>query len=583
MLNINKMNKILIAACFMTGFATFAQKADAVPLDPMKDKNLMTWYHQDFSSSNTYGVNTQNAYKYLESKGLKAKPVIVGVLDSGVEVDHPGLIKNMWKNVNEVPNNGKDDDGNGYIDDIYGWNFSGGKKVDVDIDNMEVTRVVKKFQSIFEGSNSTQNKANQAKMPEEFAMYMKSKEIFTKKSVEAKQNYETYKRIQGMIPLMITMLNGKNLTQEVVGAIKPTTAEQAMAAAVLSQISRDPSVADKGPAEVQTFLEAQMKEALDYYEPQATKQYNLDYDPRASIVGDNYEDYSERKYGNNHYEGPDAQHGTHVAGIIAGLPQGTEVQYGVGYKTAKIMTVRAVPDGDERDKDIANAVRYAVDNGAKILNMSFGKPVSPGKEVVWDAFKYAESKGVLLVKAAGNENENIAENVYYPTNFKNVEDAKPFINNMIVVGASTNDNDFLRASFSNYNQKMVNVFAPGDKIYSTVPDGKYEYLQGTSMASPVVAGAASVLLAYMPNLTPAQMIEALVKTSNKSSVNAMINSNTNNRFDLISEAGGVIDLKKAAEYAYTHFYKPSAITIPSKSTPSKSKKKVIPKKAVTRK
>ena len=154
---------------------------------------------------------------------------------------------------------------------------------------------------------------------------------------------------------------------------------------------------------------------------------------------------------------------------------------------------------------------------------------------------------------------------------------------MIVVGASTNDNDFLRASFSNYNQKMVNVFAPGDKIYSTVPDGKYEYLQGTSMASPVVAGAASVLLAYMPNLTPAQMIEALVKTSNKSSVNAMINSNTNNRFDLISEAGGVIDLKKAAEYAYTHFYKPSAITIPSKSTPSKSKKKVIPKKAVTRK
>ena len=577
------MNKILIAACFMTGFATFAQKADAVPLDPMKDKNLMTWYHQDFSSSNTYGVNTQNAYKYLESKGLKAKPVIVGVLDSGVEVDHPGLIKNMWKNVNEVPNNGKDDDGNGYIDDIYGWNFSGGKKGDVDIDNMEVTRVVKKFQSIFEGSNSTQNKANQAKMPEEFAMYMKAKEIFTKKSVEAKQNYETYKRIQGMIPLMITMLNGKNLTQEVVGALKPTTAEQAMAAAVLSQISRDPSIADKGPAEVQTFLEAQMKEALDYYEPQATKQYNLDYDPRASIVGDNYEDYSERKYGNNHYEGPDAQHGTHVAGIIAGLPQGTEVQYGVGYKTAKIMTVRAVPDGDERDKDIANAVRYAVDNGAKILNMSFGKPVSPGKEVVWDAFKYAESKGVLLVKAAGNENENIAENVYYPTNFKNVEDAKPFINNMIVVGASTNDNDFLRASFSNYNQKMVNVFAPGDKIYSTVPDGKYEYLQGTSMASPVVAGAASVLLAYMPNLTPAQMIEALVKTSNKSSVNAMINSNTNNRFDLISEAGGVIDLKKAAEYAYTHFYKPSAITIPSKSTPSKSKKKVIPKKAVTRK
>ena len=566
------MNKILIAACFMTSFVSFAQQAETA-LDPMQDKNLMTWYHQDFASSAIYGVNTQNAYQYLESKNLKIKPVIVGVLDSGVEVDHPGLIKNMWKNVNEVPNNGKDDDGNGYIDDVYGWNFSGGKNGDIDTDNMEVTRVVKKYQSIFEGPNSTQNKANQAKMPEEFVMYMKSKEIFTKKSVEAKQNYETYKRIQEVIPSMIAMLHGQNLTQEVVGAIKPTTPEEAMALSVLGQVSRDPSITGKSPAEVQKFLEAQMKEALDYYEPQALKQYNLEYDPRATIVGDHYDDYAEKNYGNNHYEGPDAKHGTHVAGIIAGLPQGTEVQYGVGYKTAKIMTVRAVPNGDERDKDVANAIHYAVDNGAKILNMSFGKPVSPGKEVVWDAFKYAESKGVLLIKAAGNDNEDIAENVYYPTNFKNVADAKPFINNMIVVGASTNDNEFLRADFSNYNQKMVNVFAPGDKIYSTVPDGKYEYLQGTSMASPVVAGAASVLLAYMPNLTPAQLIESLVKTSNKSTVNAMISSNTNNRFDMVSEAGGVIDLRKAAEYAYDNFYKGSTIkSVPKKTMQSTVKK-----------
>ncbi|MGA9212383.1 S8 family serine peptidase [Kaistella sp.] len=570
------MKKILIAACFMTGLASFAQQAVA-PLDPMQDKNLMTWYHQDFASSNIYGVNTQNAYKYLESKGLKPKSVIVGVLDGGVQVDHPGLINNMWKNVNEVPDNGIDDDGNGYIDDVYGWNFQGGKNGDVDVDNMEVTRVVKKYQPIFEGPNSVQNKANQAKMREEFDMYMKSKTIFTKKSIEAKQNYETYKRISDMIPLMISMLNGQNLTPAVVGTIKPSTPEQAMAVSVLNQVSRDPSITGKSPTEVQQFLETQMKEALDNFEPQALKQYNLDYDPRASIVGDNYDDYLEKYYGNNHYQGPDAQHGTHVAGIIAGLPQGNEVQYGVGYKTAKIMTVRAVPDGDERDKDVANAIRYAVDNGAKILNMSFGKPVSPGKEVVWDAFKYAESKGVLLVKAAGNENEDIAEHVYYPTNFKNVNDAQPFINNMIVVGASTNDNEFLRADFSNYNKKMVNVFAPGDKIYSTVPDGKYEYLQGTSMAAPVVAGAASILLAYMPNLTPAQMIEALVKTANKSAVNAMINSNTNNRFDMISEAGGVIDVRKAAEYAYTHFYKPSANSVPSKTTTSTLKRKAVKK------
>ncbi|ACU07211.1 secreted subtilase family protein [Flavobacteriaceae bacterium 3519-10] len=566
------MKRILIAAYFLAGFAAFAQ-TDTKATDPMQDKDLMTWYHKDFASANVYGVNTDNAYKYLESKGLKAKPVIVGVLDSGVEVDHPGLIKNMWKNPNEVPNNGKDDDGNGYIDDIHGWNFIGGKNGDIDIDNMEVTRVVKKYQSVFEGPDSASNKANQAKMPEEFAMYMRSKEIFTKKSIEARQSFETYSMIQKNIPSMIALLNGQNLTPEAVAAIKPTTQEQAMASSILAQVVRDPSVQGKSPAEVQKFLEGQMKEAIDYYGPQANKQYNLDFDPRAEIVGDNYDDYSQKKYGNNNYEGPDAQHGTHVAGIIAGVPHGTEPQYGVGYKTAKIMTVRTVPNGDERDKDVANSIRYAVDNGAKILNMSFGKPVSPGRNVVWDAFKYAEDKGVLLVKAAGNENEDISEHTYYPSNFKDAKDEKAFISNMVVVGASTNDNEFLRANFSNYNQKMVDVFAPGDKIYSTVPDGKYEYLQGTSMASPVVAGAASVLLAYMPNLTPQQIIDSLVKTSNKSSVNAMIASNTNNRFDLISKAGGVIDVRKAAEYAFTNFYKAGAASKPA----PKAKKKAVKK------
>lgn len=569
------MKKIFIAACFMTGFLSFAQTADTT-LDPMMDKDLMTWYHKDFASTNVYGVNTQNAYKYLESKGLKPKKVIVGVLDSGVQVDHPGLINNMWTNVNEVPNNGKDDDGNGYIDDVHGWNFIGGKNGDVYDDNLEVTRVVKKYQSVFEGPNSTTNKANQAKMPEEFAMYMKSKDIYTKKGIEAKQGYETYKRIQGLIPTMIGMLNGQNLTPEAIAAIKPTTQEQAMAASVLGQVAQDPAVKGKSPADVQKFLEDQMKEAVDYYEVQATKQYNLDFDPRAEIVGDNYDDYSEKGYGNNHYADPKGEHGTHVAGIIAGLPQGKEVQYGVGYKVAKIMAVRAVPNGDERDKDVANAIRYAVDNGAKILNMSFGKPVSPGRNVVWEAFKYAQDKGVLLVKAAGNENENVAENVYFPTNYKDVNDAKPFISNMIVVGASTNNNEFLRADFSNYNQKMVNVFAPGEKIYSTVPGNKYAYLQGTSMAAPVVAGAAAVLMAYMPNLTPEQVIESLVKSSNKSSVNAMINSNTNNRFDLISEAGGVIDVKKAAEYAFTNFYKATASAAPAKA-------KVLKRKTVKKK
>lgn len=536
------MKKLLIAAAFYSGFAMIAAQTAA----PENDKDLKTWYHKDYATTKVYGVNTENAYKFLESKGLKPKTVIVGVLDSGVEVDHPGLVKNMWKNPNEVPNNGKDDDGNGYIDDVYGWNFLGGKNGDIDVDNMEVTRVVKKYKPLFEGDDSAKNKENQTKYPDDFAMYMKSKDIFTKKSEEAKQNLQLYTMINNSIPDMVKLLNGKNLTKETLATIKPANQQEAMAMQVLSQVSADPQVAGKPAAEVETYLKAQMKEALDYFTPQAEKGFNLDFDPRKEIVGDNYDDYSEKSYGNNHYEGPDAKHGTHVAGIIAGLANGAENQYGVASRVAKIMTVRAVPDGDERDKDVANAVRYAVDNGAKILNMSFGKPVSPGKNVVWDAFKYAESKGVLLVKAAGNENEDIAEHQYYPTNFKSQSDEKPFINNMIVVGSNTNDVAALKSSFSNFDEKMVDVFAPGSQIYSTVPDGKYEYLQGTSMASPVVAGAAAVMLAYMPNLKPEQIIESLVKTSN---------SNTTNGFDKLSRSAGVIDVAKAAEYAYSNFYR----------------------------
>ena len=555
------MKKVLIAAAFLASFSfAFAQ-------DKMQDNDLKTWYHKDFSTTNVYGVNTDNAYKFLESKGLKPRTIVVGVLDSGVEVDHPGLINNMWKNPNEIPNNGIDDDKNGYVDDIYGWNFIGGKTADVDADNLEVTRMVKKYQPIFEGTDSAKNKANQAKMPEEYAIYQKSKKLYDEKGSEAKQYYHYFSGFNNAIPSIVKTLNGKTLTKANLAAIKPASQEDSRNLQILNSLVQDAGNVGKTPKEVEELLRKEIEGALKHYESQATKHYNLDFDPRAEIVGDNYDNYNEKHYGNNHYEGPDASHGTHVSGIIAGLPHGNEAQYGVAHKVAKIMTVRAVPDGDERDKDVANAIRYAVDNGAKILNMSFGKAVSPGKKYVWDAMKYAEKKGVLLVKAAGNENQNIGENEYFPTNFMKQSDEKPFVSNMIVVGASTNNSQNLRARFSNYNGKMVDVFAPGQEIYSTVPDAKYEYLQGTSMASPVVAGAAAVLWAYMPSLTPQQIKEALVKTVNKSTVNANVDSSAN--FDQISVAGGVIDLYKAAQYAYDNFYNKKGVKANRKAAKSK--------------
>ena len=555
------MKKVLIAAAFLASFSfAFAQ-------DKMQDNDLKTWYHKDFSTTNVYGVNTDNAYKFLESKGLKPRTVVVGVLDSGVEVDHPGLINNMWKNPNEIPNNGIDDDKNGYVDDIYGWNFIGGKTADVDADNLEVTRMVKKYQPIFEGTDSAKNRANQAKMPEEYAIYQKSKKLYDEKGSEAKQYYHYFSGFNNAIPSIVKTLNGKTLTKANLATIKPASQEDSRNLQILNSLVQDAGNVGKTPKEIEELLRKEIEGALKHYESQATKHYNLDFDPRAEIVGDNYDNYNEKHYGNNHYEGPDASHGTHVSGIIAGLPHGNEAQYGVAHKVAKIMTVRAVPDGDERDKDVANAIRYAVDNGAKILNMSFGKAVSPGKKHVWEAMKYAEKKGVLLVKAAGNENQNIGENEYFPTNFMKQSDEKPFVSNMIVVGASTNNSQNLRARFSNYNGKMVDVFAPGQEIYSTVPDAKYEYLQGTSMASPVVAGAAAVLWAYMPSLTPQQIKEALVKTVNKSTVNANVDSSAN--FDQISVAGGVIDLYKAAQYAYDNFYNKKGVKANRKAVKSK--------------
>ena len=260
----------------------------------------------------------------------------------------------------------------------------------------------------------------------------------------------------------------------------------------------------------------EISEGTKYYKEQVEINLNTELDPRP-IVGDNYADKSERFYGNNDVDGPDSMHGN-------------------GY--VKIMSVRTVPNGDERDKDVANAIRYAADNGAKILNMSFGKAYSPDKQIVWDAFKYAEKKGLLLIKAAGNENVNIDDEIHFPTVYDNkgAEVSK----NVITVGANTMDNNNLRASFSNFGKKSVDVFAPGNKIYSTVPnkDGEYKNESGTSMASPVVAGVAALVWAHYPKLTAIDIKQILLESVNK-----------NPALTDISVTGGVVDAYKAVQLA----------------------------------
>lgn len=298
-------------------------------------------------------------------------------------------------------------------------------------------------------------------------------------------------------------------------------------------------------ADLEEYLK-ELKEAVDYYGVIVNYGYNENFDSR-EIVGDNINNSQERNYGNNDVEGPDPDHGTHVAGIIAADRKNNLGIKGIA-DNVKIMVVRAVPNGDERDKDVANAIIYAVDNGAKIINMSFGKSFSPQKEAVDKAVRYAEQKGVLLVHAAGNDSEDIDVNKNYPSKFYlDGKEAK----NWIEVGASSAGSDEdLVGSFSNYGRKMVSLFAPGVEIYSTVPDNKYKNNDGTSMASPATAGVAALLMSYFPELTALQVKDILMKSSRKFD-NLKVQKPGGGKVDFnqLSASGGLVNAYEAVKMA----------------------------------
>ncbi|MCA6434434.1 MAG: S8 family serine peptidase, partial [Cytophagales bacterium] len=292
---------------------------------------------------------------------------------------------------------------------------------------------------------------------------------------------------------------------------------------------------------------SQVKEGVDYFEVIVKYGYNAEFDSR-QIVGDNYSDFFEKGYGNNDVKGPDPLHGTHVAGIIAADRKNNLGIKGIA-DNVKIMAVRAVPNGDERDKDVANAIIYAVDNGAKIINMSFGKSFSPEKEVVDRAVKYAEQKGVLLIHAAGNEGDDIDVEKNFPTKkYLNGKEAK----NWIEVGASSwgSDENFV-GSFSNYGKKGVSLFAPGVQIYSTTPGNTYKNEDGTSMASPSTAGVAALLMSYFPNLTAIEVKDILEKSTRKFD-NLKVQKPGSKElvsFSELSSSGGLVNAYEAVKMA----------------------------------
>jgi len=465
-----RLSTILLAAFFFVTTTGIGQEVD---------KKILNWYN-----GSKFGMSTDLAYNKLLA-GKTSTTVIVAVIDSGVDIEHEDLQGKIWTNTDEIPGNKIDDDKNGYVDDIHGWNFLGNPDGENLVhEQLEMTRLYSAYEKKFGGKTEDQI-SDEDKAA--YAEYKKVKESVDAERSDAKKTMEFVE-------------DWYNKATEADTKIKKRMGGS-YTNADLKKLSKDPELGQDAQFLIMIQKNgldlASLKEYMDYFDSQLEYHYNVDYNGR-KIVGDNPDDFNDKYYGNNDVEGPDAMHGTHCAGII-GANRGNGIGNDGVADNILIMSIRTVPDGDERDKDVANAIRYAVDNGAQVVNMSFGKSFSPYKDEVIAAIRYAEEKGVLLIHAAGNDGKDISEEDNYPS--PQYPSMSTRFTNWIEVGASTRYKKALAASFSNYSDKMVDIYAPGLEIWSTVPQSEYEESQGTSMAAPMVTGLAALLKSYYPKLT----------------------------------------------------------------------------------
>jgi len=532
------------------------------------------WHTLDLAKDGVYGISLNQAYEYVKSKNLTSKLVIVAVIDSGVDTTHEDLREILWRNPKEIPSNGKDDDKNGYVDDVFGWNFLGGKDGrSVDKDSYEAARVYHSLKNkwMVRPDTSTLSAAEKA----EYLTWIRAKKQVSgdadpKETQQARQFLNMFKPGDETI----RKETGKDEYDcSDLATYDPSSSDAKKTKDILMSICKGNGSDGISNQQILDELEGVLAKS----EMESTPPINY----RGDIVKDNYADFSDKYYGNAdvYASVKGARHGTHVSGIIAAKRNNSKGMDGIS-DNVRLMTLRAVPDGDEHDKDIALAIRYAVDNGAKVINMSFGKGFSPEKQWIDDAVRYAQSKNVVLVHAAGNDANDIDTAFNFPCE-KFLDNTRP--TNWITVGASSDiSTGSLTANFSNYGKNEVDVFAPGTAIYSTVPGGnKYENLQGTSMASPVVAGVAAFILNYFPSLTPAQVKLAITKSATMPEFKVMQPGDMNmvNLSD-ISRSGGLLNVYgaiKEAEILATSNNKPVKIT-PAKPVVNKKKTTVKRKK-----
>jgi cell wall-associated protease len=507
---------LFLASCASTQKVLSLPNFDApIKITPkqsvLSEEEEKFWSHADLTKDSIAGMSLEKAYQFLEGK--KPTSVIVAIADSGVDIEHEDLKDVLWMNTKEIKGNNIDDDKNGYVDDIYGWNFLGnasGKMINAD--QLEITRLVKKGREKFGDKKSEEIAENDTyefesyqRLNQEYMLTISQKEFEIQ---EMQQTISNLERVKQVFTDVKKLVGKEKLRLSDLDSLKPTSLM------MISQIEAIKKILENGSNE---------DDLLEYYQQVAdyTKElkkaiegYDLDLNVRETL-GDDLYDINDKFYGNNNVIGDKdlEKHGTHVAGIVAASRINNKGAKGVA-NTVKTMTVRIVPDGDEHDKDVALGIRYAVDNGAKIINTSFGKRFSPNKEWVFDAIEYAAKKDVLIVNAAGNDGKDIDIRETYPNDSKDLK--TEFADNVITIGASgLYYNEELVASFSNYGKINVDIFAPGVDIYSTVPKNEYEPLSGTSMAAPSTSGVAALIRAYYPALTAKQVKYILMNSGVK--------------------------------------------------------------------
>lgn len=511
------------------------------------------WHLLDLETNHVYGISLNKAYDLLAAKNKKPQPVIVAVLDSGVDTTHEDLKKVLWRNPKEIPGNGIDDDKNGYVDDVFGWNFLGGKDgKSLKKAGDERARVFHKWKNRYQSTLIDTNLLSATEKSQYQMWYKAAKELnFSQEEMMDLMFIEvTAKALKRHDKILRQEMGVDEYNCEKLEKFEPVTKAARDAKlgflTVMKMLQIDPEEKNSSA----------LKELEEYIEGKKSAFESKDNAPpnyRGEIIGDDYENLSDRFYGNNDVMGPGPTHGTHVSGIIGAIRNNGIGIDGVADQV-KIMTLRIVPDGDEYDKDIALAIRYAVDHGAKIINMSFGKSFSPEKAWVDSAVKYAEQKDVLLIHAAGNDAENLDSVENFPSPWLNPW--KSYAKNYITVGASSDPNlgPSIAADFSSYGQYQVDVFAPGVKIFSTIPGGNnYGNLKGTSMATPIVSGVAAILKSYYPQLTAIDIKKIIEQSAFKPADDIKClkpgQEPTIVPFKSLSKTGGIVNAFEAVKMA----------------------------------